>query len=261
VTAALQLHNNSFAVAVGSGQDGLSSNAGFSPNNPETSFVYAFQTFQSSVQLQLVNLTLGQAAPPVTITAIASFWQYSPCGDALGLVTQMSPTQDQVDFLNPANGAHLPGSGDLYPSLSITMLAEPNGEAISYPGQSPSPALISPKSPCPAQIQSAQTLSRDPATQNIVVTEILINSGGSPATNVQITSAKIATQSATTAPLTSLPMLVGTIAAGATAQVVITFPASAGTANTSATVTVSGTYAGGSTPVSSFPGSSRSKLP
>lgn len=86
---------------------------GFSPDKPETTFVYAFLTGQSSAQLELVQLaqpstanTNGNAAS-VSLTSITSaFWQYNPCADALGIVTEPSGNAD-IQLLRTQDGTQV----------------------------------------------------------------------------------------------------------------------------------------------------------
>ncbi len=90
----------------------------------------------------------------------------------------------------------------------------------------------------PNVILSAKSLTR--VGGNLVVILTLGNTGGGPATNVVLTSVKIGTTSAT-----PLPAAVGTLAPGATGQVTVTVPGSAGAPGTSTSLTLIGTYTGG----------------
>jgi hypothetical protein len=91
----------------------------------------------------------------------------------------------------------------------------------------------------PAKLVLTQTLARG-AGNAVVVTLTTVNSGATAAQNVVLTAAKIGTVSGTPIPLT-----IGTIAAGGTVQSTITFPATVGSAGAPATLTVTGTYTGG----------------
>jgi hypothetical protein len=86
---------------------------------------------------------------------------------------------------------------------------------------------------------------------NIVATVTFTNTGGSAANNVSLTTVKIGTVSGT-----PLPFTLGSIAAGASAQVVETIPGSAGPSGTASTISIAGTYTGGS-----FSSASRITLP
>jgi hypothetical protein len=87
---------------------------GFSPDKPETSLVYAYLTGQNSVQWELVHLeqpptenTNGTAPPPdsVSLTSITSaFWQFSPCGDAIAIVTVPNSSFEEIQLIRTVDG-------------------------------------------------------------------------------------------------------------------------------------------------------------
>jgi len=64
---------------------------GFSPDSASRTFAYAYVTNQSVVQWEVVNLQTHSDIRNETITSISAFWQFSPCGDVLGIVEQTSP--------------------------------------------------------------------------------------------------------------------------------------------------------------------------
>ena len=104
------------------------------------------------------------------------------------------------------------------------------------------------------QLVVTRSLSRNAGVISVIVT--VTNSGGSAASNVQLTVAKIGTTSTTN----SLPVTVGTgtiAGGGGAAQVTVTFPGTVGTTGTSTTLVLDGTYAGGG----SFGGTARVTLP
>jgi len=104
----------------------------------------------------------------------------------------------------------------------------------------------------PPQLVVTSVLSRDPNTGNIVVLVSLANAGGSTAPSVQLTIAKIGTN----LPITVLPVSAGDIASGTLAQVTLQFPGSIGTTGTNTTLTLDGTYTGGT-----YAGTVRIQLP
>jgi len=123
---------------------------GFSPDNPETSFVYAAVAGQNTVQLNLVNLeadraVLSPAAGGLSITATSAFWQFDPCGDVFAVVTQASAfgAQDEISLYSTATGQALVGSGATVPSLSPTLETTSSGQEVTYPGLT-QPQLLSP---------------------------------------------------------------------------------------------------------------------
>lgn len=93
------------------------------------------------------------------------------------------------------------------------------------------------------QLVVTRSLSRDPSTGDIVLVATITNSGGAAASNVRLTVAKIGS----TVTKTTLPQSLGTIAAGgAFTQVTVRFNGSVGLPGAATTVTLSGTYTGGS---------------
>jgi hypothetical protein len=105
--------------------------------------------------------------------------------------------------------------------------------------------------PLSADLQVRHTLARDPITDEILDTVTLTNAGTGPAVNVQLTSIVLGTAS----PTSPLPNL-GTIAAGASANAVLRYPASAAAHGLNGVIRVTGTYTGGN-----FTSSSRVLVP
>jgi hypothetical protein len=92
------------------------------------------------------------------------------------------------------------------------------------------------------QLVVTKSMSRN-GTISVVVT--ITNNGSADANNVQLTIAKIAS----TATTTSLPATVGTAtiaALGGSAQITVSFPGTAGASGAPSTLTLGGTYTGGS---------------
>jgi len=86
---------------------------------------------------------------------------------------------------------------------------------------------------------------------NVVVQISISNSGGTAASSVVLTSVKVGSDTGT-----PLPVSLGTIAAGASAQAIVTVPGSVGAPGAASTLTIGGTYAG-----STFNSTSRIALP
>jgi uncharacterized repeat protein (TIGR03803 family) len=90
---------------------------GFSPDASDRTFVYSWISGQTSAEFNLVNLetNLVSHSPSGIIhtetVTWTGFWQFSPCGDVLGLVAQ--PNQSQVDIR-------------LFRTLDGTRVASPN---------------------------------------------------------------------------------------------------------------------------------------
>ena len=94
--------------------------------------------------------------------------------------------------------------------------------------------------PSPVLLGFEQTLARDPVTNEIIATITVTNSGGTPATNVQLTSVRLGSI-ATTSPL---PVL-GTIAPGGSATVLVRFPAGAAAPGAATVLRITATRDGG----------------
>lgn len=103
--------------------------------------------------------------------------------------------------------------------------------------------------PAPASLVATETLSRGATAVTAVIT--IANTGGTSASNVTITNVKIGADTAT-----PLPQSIGTIAAGSSAQATVSVPTSVGASGSASSITVSGTYTGGS-----FSSGARIKLP
>jgi probable HAF family extracellular repeat protein len=96
---------------------------GFSPDNADQGFVFAYVTGQSSVELRLINLALPAAPRLVhaeTITAASAFWQFSPCGEVLGLVTQTAANQQNIRLFKSQDGTK---AADISTGLAYTVLS------------------------------------------------------------------------------------------------------------------------------------------
>jgi hypothetical protein len=101
----------------------------------------------------------------------------------------------------------------------------------------------------PADLVVTNTLTRTGG--NVVVQITIANTGGTAATNVVLTSVKVGADTAT-----PLPQTIGTIGAGASAKATVNVPGSVGASGTASSLTLSGTYAGGT-----FSSSARITLP
>lgn len=86
---------------------------------------------------------------------------------------------------------------------------------------------------------------------NVVVTLAIANTGGTDATNVVLSSVKVGSDTAT-----PLPQNIGTIGAGTSATATVGVPASVGASGAASSMTLSGTYTGGT-----FSSSARITLP
>ena len=97
-----------------------------------------------------------------------------------------------------------------------------------------------------------EILSRDPSTQNVIVTFTVANSNTVTATGVQVTAATLGTAGT----LTALPLAVPDVPSGGSSTVVLTFPSSAGTPGSLEFFSITG-----SSSLGGFSGSTRVSLP
>jgi YVTN family beta-propeller protein/probable HAF family extracellular repeat protein len=96
--------------------------------------------------------------------------------------------------------------------------------------------------PAPPRISTTlQSLSQNETSNQYVVVFKISNTGGTVAKSLVITASKL--NSASTA--TSLPITVGNVNAGSSVNVTLSFPATAGAPNSSGEITISESYAGG----------------
>ena len=104
-----------FSVPFSNGKPFGEAGYGFSPDDDE--FFYAWVSAQQVVQTTLVDLDAGVARHSSTITG-TGFWQFSPCGDVLALVTQNDQVSMQVQLINTDTGAI--ASSTSYPVGTVT---------------------------------------------------------------------------------------------------------------------------------------------
>jgi hypothetical protein len=102
----------------------------------------------------------------------------------------------------------------------------------------------------PANLVVTRTLARDGSGQ-VVATLTIANTGGTAAQNVTLSVAKIGTFSGS-----PLPQSLGTIAPGSSVPTTVTFPSTVGASGAPGSLTLSGSYTGGT-----FGSSARITLP
>jgi YVTN family beta-propeller protein len=96
--------------------------------------------------------------------------------------------------------------------------------------------------PTPARISTTlQSLSQNETSNQYVAVFKISNTGGTVAKNLVITASKL--NSAST--VTSLPITLGNVNAGSSVNVTLSFPATAGVPSSSGEITISESYAGG----------------
>ena len=179
------------------------------------------------------TLTVMKATPVISWSNPASI----PFGSAI-TSTQLNATANV-----PGTFVYTPPAGTVLPvgnNQTLAVQFTPS-DSTDYIGTTASVQISVTQALAPAALVLTQTLSRDPNTNNVIVTLTIANTGGSPATGVQVTSAAIGS----TATLTSLPLAVPNVPGGGSSSVTLTFPASVGTSGARAVFTVNGSYSGG----------------
>lgn len=112
-----------FSSAPGSGQDSFGvANWGWSPDAADRTFVYAWVSGANSVQWNVVNLATRTIVHNETILTISGFWQFTPCGDVIGIVTQPFLTQVETRlFKTEMIGGAIPGSDQTFPFAAVAL--------------------------------------------------------------------------------------------------------------------------------------------
>lgn len=194
-----------------------------------------YNVIASAAGLTPVNFSLTNLAK----TAPAIAWANPagiPFGSALG-AGQLNATANVAGtfvYNPPAGTVLLPGSGQ---TLSVTFTPS---DMVDYSTVTDTVSINIGPASGPANLVVTKTLTRNANQITVVVT--IANTGGTAASNVKLTTAKIGATPTTTA----LPQALGTIAGGEIAQVTVNFPGSAGLSGGTSTITLSGTYTGGS---------------
>jgi hypothetical protein len=186
---------------------------------------------------------IGQAAPVITWSNPADITY----GSALG-ATQLNATANV-----PGTFAYTPAAGTVLSvgsGQTLSVVFTPASSNYAAAAKSVHINVLAASAPsAPASLVVTKTMAR--VAGQVVVTLTIANNGGTAAQNVTLTAAKIGTTSG--APL---PQSLGTIAAGASAQAVVNFPGTVGAPGAAGSLTVSGTYTGGT-----FGSSARITLP
>jgi YVTN family beta-propeller protein len=103
---------------------------GFSPDSPETTFVYEYLTGQTTKQWTLATLVKPQSVLKQNLITDLDFWQYSPCGDMIGLVTQVSQTATDVHLYTTDTGTGFPVTR--VPEVSVFLLSTATEHQAKY---------------------------------------------------------------------------------------------------------------------------------
>jgi hypothetical protein len=185
------------------------------------------------------------AAPPVSqsfqsmITPIVT-WQKPAAiifGSALGSVQLNATANTAGTFVySPNAGTVLPvGNGQ---TLSVTFTPT---DTADYTTATASTSIdVNPAPPPASGVNLVVTKVLTRSAGNVVVQLTIANTGGTPATNVILTSVTVGGKTAT-----PLPQAIGMIGAGASVQATVTVPGTVGASGAASSFTLNGTYTGG----------------
>jgi len=174
-------HQSQFAFQSPPGSPGDSFGTvhwGFSPDPDDQTFVYGYITGQSSVQWNVVNLATRSIVKSETITDISAFWQFSPCGDAIGIVQQSSPTFVGVRLIKTGNGLEL-GSVSGIPIAAVTLSSTSASHVATIGGSNHVLASNTADNACPAGA----------ALSSLTVTPTAVTGGANTTGKVILTAA------------------------------------------------------------------------
>jgi hypothetical protein len=196
-------------------------------------------TFTPSDTTDYAAVTTTTAIDVNKITPVITWPSPAPIvfGGALGS-TQLDATASVPGAFvyTPAAGTVLPvGNGQ---TLSVAFTPSDTVDYSTAVGSTTIDVNPAPVSATPAHILVTNQLTR--VDGDVVATLTFANNGGTGAQNVTLTAAKIGTT-----PGAPLPLTIGTIAPGATAQVTVTFPGSVGGVKARSSLSLSGSYTGG----------------
>ena len=197
--------------------------------------------YQGNGQSQ-VNLVVNKATPVITWANPADILY----GSALG------GTQLNADTTVPGTFTYTPPLGAVLPigsAQTLSVLFTPTN-ATDYTTATATVSINVTQVPVsPANLAVTRVLSRSGGTITMTIT--IANNGGTTATNVTVTTAKVGSTNAS-----GVPQNLGAIVPGGSAQAVVTVPGTVGSSGAASTATISGTYDGGT-----FNSSARITLP
>jgi hypothetical protein len=132
-------------------------------------------------------------------------------------------------------------------TLSVTFT--PNDTTIYTPANASTTITVNPGAAGPATLVVTSVLTRSSGNATVQIT--VANTGGTAASNVVLTNAKVGADLGT-----PLPQNLGTIPSGGTAQTTVTVPGSVGAPGAASSLAIGGTFTGGT-----FSSSTRITLP
>lgn len=134
---------------------------GFSPEAAERTFVYTYLT-STSVSWNVVNFSNSASTALVfTEYAASGYWQFSPCGDVLGVVRQPTQSQVSVHLKRTSDGQLVNGSDHAYSGvLAVALRSTTTDHIVKYGGvDQPAIAPNTASAPCVTAVLSALTLN------------------------------------------------------------------------------------------------------
>ncbi len=120
---------------------------GFGPR--ERTFVHAYKDLNGQIQWNVVNLETKQVVRSEPLNAVSAFWQFSPCGDVIGLVEQPNQSQVSVRLFRTADGTAIPSQHQTFPLDSVELRSEPASHIAKVGGTDRTLASNTADSACP----------------------------------------------------------------------------------------------------------------
>jgi nidogen-like len=218
-------------------------NWGWSPDDNDRSFVYAWVSGSNSVMWNLVNLERSTArlVRSSTLTTTSGFWQFSPCGDVIGLVTQLSSSFVTIQLIKTEDGSAL-GSSPTF-SIGATLRADAANHVAVVSGTANTLAANTAGAACAVPV-SLSSVSINPTSVQggHSATGTVTLSGAAPTGGLRVTLSSSGTVASppggVTVPggLTSATFTINT--STVTASTPVTISGVAGAATRTATLTV-----------------------
>jgi hypothetical protein len=196
-----------------------------STSNPFTLTMNAPQTITANFAAQTTPTINWPAPAPIAFGSALSSVQLDATASVPGVFTYTPPL-----------GTVLPPGNNQTLSVSFT----PTNTTLYTTATDSTQINVTPgASSGPADLVVTNVLTR--SAGNVVVQLTIANTGGAAAANVTLTGVKLGADSGT-----PLPQSLGTIAPGGTAETTVTVPGSVGSSGAASSLTVTGTYTGGS---------------
>ncbi len=161
---------------------------GFSPDSGDRTFVYGYVNSQNSVVWNVVNLATGTLVHSEMILSPLAFWQFSPCGDVIGIVTQPNTSQVGARLIGTATGNAIPGSDQTFPYAATTLTCTLASHIATVGGTDHALADNTAEGVCPPSIVLAKvTLAPTSVTGGADSVGTVTLSGAAPAGGAVVT--------------------------------------------------------------------------